>query len=191
MSDKGFIYSFWNNNNLLYLGKTEGALLDRLKTHSHCPKEMYKKITNIRFIQCNNPLVLDIMEKVLIFQLNPEYNIRDRYEKKDVEELLNKYHFSFSTNWEELPSAIFQFSSKKLTPEEIKERQLAGVQKAKAQGKYKGRKPQMETRHKFVELLPSNLSGERTARSICNELGISPNSFYRWKLKYEQGRLFE
>ena len=72
-----------------------------------------------------------------------------------------------------------------------RELQKAGIERARSEGKYVGRKPQMETRYKFVELLPYNLSGERSALSICKELGISPNTFYRWKLKYEQGRLFE
>jgi len=59
------------------------------------------------------------------------------------------------------------------------------------QGKYKGRSPNYEKRQKFIELLPSNLSGERTALSICKELDISPNSFYRWKAKYEKGELLK
>ncbi len=71
-----------------------------------------------------------------------------------------------------------------------KELQRAGIEKAKREGKYRGRKPMFETRQKFVELIPLNISGERTARSICKEIGISPNSFYRWKLKWERGELF-
>ena len=190
MYDKGFIYSFWNDDALLYIGKTENQLLDRLRTHSHCDKKVYQATKQIKFMQCENPIVLDLMEKVLISQLKPLYNIRDRYSDEQVSELLDKYGFNFEINWEILPQSIFHFTNKKLTKEEIRAKQLEGIKKAKEEGKYKGRKPMIEARQKFVELIPLNISGERTALSICKEIGISPNSFYRWKLKWERGELF-
>ena len=189
MTNKGFIYSFWTKNNkLLYLGKTEGTLLDRLRTHSHCPKEVYKQTDIIKFFPCSNPIILDVVEKILINSLQPEYNIRDYYEEQWLKEFLTQTNFTYNYTWQELPSEIFHFNS---TPEEIRQRQIEGIQKAKMQGKYKGRSPNYEKRQKFIELLPSNLSGERTALSICKELDISPNSFYRWKAKYEKGELLK
>ena len=72
-----------------------------------------------------------------------------------------------------------------------KELQQAGINKAKAEGKYKGRKPQTEKKQLFNTLLPLNLNGEKTATSICQELNISPQTFYRWKHEYERGELFK
>ena len=72
-----------------------------------------------------------------------------------------------------------------------RELQKAGIEKAKAEGKFKGRPPQNEKKRQFVELLPLNIAGERTATSIFKELEISACTFYRWKKEYEEkGEMF-
>jgi hypothetical protein len=191
-TNKGFIYSFWDeNNNLLYIGKTEGALLDRLRTHSHCEKKVYEKTTIIKFFSCPNPIVLDVVEKLLIGQLSPSYNIRDTYDADVIAEFVNTTNFSFQYEWKDLPREVFHFQGCTLSEEEIRRRQIEGIKRAKAEGKYKGRKPQTEKKRQFVELLPLNLAGERTATSIFKELEISSCTFYRWKKEYEEkGEMF-
>lgn len=190
MYNKGFIYSFWDKNNtLLYIGKTEDTLLNRLRTHTHCDKEVYKLTTNIKFFHCENPIVLDVIEKILIGTLEPIYNIKDYYNQEDIIDFVKQVNFHYEYSWQELPNEIFSFNLPSLTKEEIKERQRQGIEKAKQEGKYKGRKPLAFKRSEFARLIPYNLSGEKTAKSIQHDLNISPTTFYRWKQQFEKGEL--
>jgi hypothetical protein len=185
MCDKGFIYSFWDeNNNLLYIGKTEGALLDRLRAHTHCEKKLYEETTIIKFFNCTNPLILDMVEKILIGQLLPPYNIRDVYDANVIADFIDATKFSFQYEWIELPQEVFHFQKNKLTKEDIKQRQADGIKRAKAEGKYKGRKSKEYDTVLFEQMLKEWRAGERTAVSIQRHFGITAQTFYRWEKKY-------
>lgn len=60
-----------------------------------------------------------------------------------------------------------------------KELQRAGIEKAKAAGKYTGRKPMDLDKEQFVIMVQDYRNGKRTATSIFTELKISKNTFYR------------
>jgi len=60
--------------------------------------------------------------------------------------------------------------------EMMKERQIEGIKKAKAEGKYKGRKP--TARAKTNEILAMASRGA-TKASIAKDLGVSERSVYR------------
>ena len=65
-----------------------------------------------------------------------------------------------------------------------KELQKAGIEKAKAEGKYKGRKPKEYDTELFRQMLIERRAGKRTAASIQREFGITAQTFYRWEKKY-------
>lgn len=65
-----------------------------------------------------------------------------------------------------------------------KELQKAGIEKAKAEGKYKGRKPKEYDTILFEQMLKEWRAGERTAVSIQRHFGITAQTFYRWEKKY-------
>lgn len=191
----GFIYSFWDKeNNLLYIGKTTQELLTRLRTHHHCKNEMYKKVKYIKFFNCSNPLILANIEIYLINKLKPIYNTSEVYE--NAEEFLEYEKFfnlqNFSYIWTEIPEEVFNFSNYtsrsvgadnkilKLSPDEIKERQRIGIEKAKANGVYKGRKRKEIDIEKFKMMCIEWKQGKRTAISIAREFDITSQTFYRW-----------
>lgn len=64
--------------------------------------------------------------------------------------------------------------------------QRAGIEKAKAEGKYTGRKPMDLNKEQFAAMVADYRAGKRTATSIFTELGISATTFYRkikqWEL---------
>ena len=185
MCNHGFIYSFWDKeDNLLYIGKTEGALLDRLRAHNHCVKTLYEETMTIKFFSCPNPLILDVVEKLLIGQLSPIYNIKDIYDKVSINEFIEMTNFSYNYKWVELPRDVFRFTNSKLTKEEIKQRQAEGIKKAKKEGKYKGRKPKEYDTELFRQMLTEWRAGERTAVSIQRAFNISAQTFYKWEKKY-------
>ena len=63
--------------------------------------------------------------------------------------------------------------------EHWKELQRAGIEKAKKEGKYKGRKPIEIDKSLFTEACIQWRDGKRTAKSIYKEFNISSQTFYR------------
>lgn len=66
-----------------------------------------------------------------------------------------------------------------LERENILERQREGIEIAKSEGKYKGRKPVDVNEEKFKALCSKWRAGEITATTAMRELGLKPNTFYR------------
>jgi DNA invertase Pin-like site-specific DNA recombinase len=66
-----------------------------------------------------------------------------------------------------------------LERESILERQREGIEIAKAEGKYKGRKPVAVDEAKFCAVCARWRAGEITATQAMKEVGLKPNTFYR------------
>ena len=66
-----------------------------------------------------------------------------------------------------------------LERESILERQREGIEIAKEEGKYKGRKPVSVDEDKFKAVCKRWKDGEITATTAMKELGLKPNTFYR------------
>ena len=61
----------------------------------------------------------------------------------------------------------------------ILQRQREGIEIAKADGNYKGRKPMPLDKAQFRAECAKWIAGEQTARETMQKLGINPNRFYR------------
>jgi len=66
-----------------------------------------------------------------------------------------------------------------LERENILERQREGIEIAKGEGKYKGRKPVDVDEEKFVSVCKKWRDGKMTATAAMKEVGLKPNTFYR------------
>ena len=66
-----------------------------------------------------------------------------------------------------------------LERENILERQREGIEIAKNDGKYKGRKPVEFDEEKFVSVCKKWRDGKMTATAAMKEVGLKPNTFYR------------
>ena len=66
------IYSIYNNNTLIYIGKTNN-FYTRLKTHM-AQQPWRNEITHISIAQCKTKVDMDLYEKYYINKLNPKYN---------------------------------------------------------------------------------------------------------------------
>ena len=66
-----------------------------------------------------------------------------------------------------------------LERENILERQREGIEIAKSEGKYKGRKPIDYNEAQMIALCKKWRAGEITATAAMQELGLKPNTFYR------------
>lgn len=66
-----------------------------------------------------------------------------------------------------------------LERENILERQREGIEIAKLQGKYRGRKPLEVDEKKFRSVCSKWRAKEMTATAAMKEMGLKPNTFYR------------
>ena len=73
-----------------------------------------------------------------------------------------------------------------LERESILERQREGIEIAKAEGKYKGRKPIHVDESKFRSVCARWRAGDITATAAMQEVGLKPNTFYRRVKDLEQ-----
>jgi len=76
-----------------------------------------------------------------------------------------------------------------LEREQTLQRQREGIEIAKKQGKYKGRKPIKTDEVKFAKLYQLWKNGEITAIEFQRRMGLKPNTFYRRVKAYEYSHL--
>lgn len=70
--------------------------------------------------------------------------------------------------------------------ENIHERQAQGIAIAKAEGKYKGRKPIAIDDEAFDEAYIQVVNGERTNKWAMEKLGLKPNTYYKAAAAYRE-----
>lgn len=88
--------------------------------------------------------------------------------------------------------AVFAWMAQKET-EERKRRQRDGIEIAKREGKYKGRKPVEVDKYEFAKLFAEVQSGERTNKYVMDKLGLKRNTYYKLvdEFKNKTGRFAE
>lgn len=76
---------------------------------------------------------------------------------------------------------------------ERKRRQRDGIEVAKREGKYKGRKPVEVDKYEFAKLYKEVLAGERTNKYVMDTLGLKRNTYYKLveEFKTKTGRFAE
>lgn len=72
-----YIYIFFNNKEILYIGKTIN-IYSRFNDHKSS-KNWFKQVTHIALANCNTKLDMDIYEIYYINKLKPKYNINSVY----------------------------------------------------------------------------------------------------------------
>jgi len=87
---------------------------------------------------------------------------------------------------------IFSWMAQKET-EERKRRQRDGIEAAKREGKYKGRKPVEVDKYEFAKLYQEAAAGERTHKYVMDTLGLKRNTYYKLveEFKNKTGRFEE
>lgn len=111
--------------------------------------------------------------------------IVDKLDKNGVGFISQKEQINTSTPTGRFMITIFAAVAQ-LEREYILARQKEGIAIAKAEGKYKGRKPIEVDRNKFISAYNRWKAGEITARAGMRELGIKASTFYRRVKEYEK-----
>lgn len=88
--------------------------------------------------------------------------------------------------------AVFSWMAQRET-EERKRRQRDGIEVAKREGKYKGRKPVEVDKYEFAKLYSEVLAGERTNKYVMDKLDLKRNTYYKLveEFKTKTGRFAE
>lgn len=103
----------------------------------------------------------------------PLLDTRPREGVTDVSEMVAK-----------IALAVFSWMAQKET-EERKRRQADGIAVAKAEGKYKGRKPVEVDKYEFAKLYNEVQSGERTNKYVMDKLNLKRNTYYKLVEEYK------
>lgn len=87
---------------------------------------------------------------------------------------------------------IFAWMAQRET-EERKRRQRDGIEAAKREGKYKGRKPVEVNKYEFAKLYGEVQAGERTNKYVMDKLGLTRTTYYKLvdEFKNKTGRFEE
>ncbi len=87
---------------------------------------------------------------------------------------------------------IFAWMAEQETKER-KRRQMDGIEAAKREGKYTGRKPVSVDKYRFAELFAEVERGERTNKYVMDQLGLKRNTYYKLveEFKTKTGRFEE
>lgn len=109
----------------------------------------------------------------------------DQFREKNVEFVSLKESIDTTTPQGRFALTIFGALSE-LEREQIRERQAEGIAIAKAEGKYKGRKP-IEIDEKLFEAeYRAWKNGDTSPKFIMKRLGLKPATFYRRVNQYEE-----
>ena len=112
-------------------------------------------------------------------------NIIDTLTDKGVTLVSHKENIDTDTPMGKFMLTVFAALSQ-LEREQLKQRQREGIEIAKAQGKYKGRKPISIDWSKFEKLYAEWKSGTMTSREFQRRMDLKANTFYRRVREYEE-----
>ncbi len=116
-------------------------------------------------------------------------DIVEEMEKKNIMFISKKENIDTSTATGKLMLNIFA-SLSQFEREQLKERQREGIELAKREGKYAGRKAVEIDEEQFKKYLDEVSTGEMKITEVCKKLGISRSVFYkREKLFKETGKI--
>ena len=111
-------------------------------------------------------------------------NIIDTLNDKGVTLVSHKENIDTDTPTGKFMLTVFAALSQ-LEREQLKQRQREGIEIAKAQGKYTGRKPIPIDWTKFGQLYGEWKSKNITGRDFMRRMGLTANTFYRRIREYE------
>ena len=121
-----------------------------------------------------------IVESISRFARNTRdlLELMDRLSEKEVGFVSRKECIDTSTPTGKFMLTVFGAVAE-LEREYILQRQREGIEIAKQQGKYKGRKPIPINKSDFEEIITKWHKGQMTSAAAMKLLGLKPNTFYR------------
>ena len=139
--------------------------------------ERHQFLEMMEFIRSGDVVIVESYSR-LARSTKDLLSIVDEFDKKEVKFISLKESVDTTTPQGKLIFSIFA-SLAEFERAQMLQRQAEGIAIAKAEGKYKGRKPIEIEDEKFKAVVSRWRNGEITARYAMKELGLKPNTFYR------------
>ncbi len=159
----------------------ERVYIEKISGKSTEGRERLKEM--LEFIREGDVVIVESISR-LARNTRDLLEIVERLDKNGVGFISQKENINTSTPTGRFMITIFAAVAQ-LEREYILARQKEGIAIAKAEGKYKGRKPIDVDKDKFVTAYNCWKAGEITARASMKELGIKASTFYRRVKEYE------
>ena len=138
----------------------------------------------LSFVREGDTLVVESISR-LARSTKDLLSIMEELDKKKVKFVSQKESIDTST-----PNGVFMMTifaaMAQLERETMLARQREGIEIAKAEGKYKGRKPVEVDEEKFRHLYNDWQNGKSTPKIMMNELGLKPTTFWRKVKEYRE-----
>ena len=150
----------------LFIDKASGKNTDR-----RAFKEM------IAFVRAGDMVIVESISRIAR-NTRDLLSIVSELTEKQVEFISLKENIDTTTPQGRFMLTVFGALAE-LERENILERQREGIEIAKSEGKYKGRKPLEVDEAQFKDTCRRWRAGEITATAAMQEVGLKPNTFYR------------
>lgn len=138
----------------------------------------------LSFVREGDTLVVESISR-LARSTKDLLRIMEELDKKKVKFVSQKESIDTST-----PNGVFMMTifaaMAQLERETMLARQREGIEIAKAEGKYRGRKPVEVDEEKFRQLYNDWQNGKSTPKIMMNELGLKPTTFWRKVKEYRE-----
>ena len=138
----------------------------------------------LSFVREGDTLVVESISR-LARSTKDLLSIMEELDKKKVKFVSQKESIDTST-----PNGVFMMTifaaMAQLERETMLARQREGIEIAKAEGKYRGRKPVEVDEEKFRQLYNDWQTGKSTPKIMMNELGLKPTTFWRKVKEYRE-----
>ena len=138
----------------------------------------------LSFVREGDTLVVESISR-LARSTKDLLSIMEELDKKKVKFVSQKESIDTST-----PNGVFMMTifaaMAQLERESMLARQREGIEIAKAEGKYRGRKPVEVDEEKFRQLYNDWQNGKSTPKIMMNELGLKPTTFWRKVKEYRE-----
>lgn len=159
----------------------ERVYIEKISGKSTEGREKLKEM--LEFIREGDVVVVESISR-LARNTRDLLEIVDRLDKNEVGFISQKENINTNTPTGRFMLTIFGAVAQ-LEREYILARQKEGIAIAKAEGKYKGRKPIDVDKDKFIDVCNRWKAGEITAKASMKELGVKASTFYRRVKEYE------
>lgn len=169
---EGYIYKYIQNNEIVYIGQTID-LSYRIKTHLKEKTLGTQNIDRIEYFECSNKVIMNAYEFLLIKKYRPKYNIQYNNDNETMGLIIKEEPVWKVFKEDEQTNLIKTKEKKFLSLEEIKERQRIGIEKAKREGKFRGRQVKAIDKNKYFELKNDYKTRKITKVLFAKELGVS------------------
>ena len=176
----GYVHcSILEQNEARQLKMMEGQSVEKVFIDKASGKDTDRKEFKamMNFIRAGDTLIVESISRI-VRNTKDLLTIISNLTEKGVEFVSLKENIDTTTPHGRFMLTVFGALAE-LERESILERQREGIEIAKAEGKYKGRKPVAINEAKFRAVCARWRAGEITATAAMQEVGLKPNTFYR------------